>query len=194
MPKAKVWSSKTNDSLLLITYDISKEMKKFLLSLLPIVALMVFATSCDDDKDLPNVEISFTFDNARSDNGTVYVVQGDTLHLDGITVTSLDKGKEAGISAFPRFYLNGVPAPLFNISYTTPFSFDMEMDIPVSSEPYTLSMIANVFEVDKTIATAQCNIPIMVVATEEDIPDDAVNNTVKPDTKVSDSAVTPQSK
>ena len=46
-------------------------MKKFLLSLLPIVALMVFATSCDDDKDLPNVEISFTFDNARSDRKSV---------------------------------------------------------------------------------------------------------------------------
>ena len=168
-------------------------MKKFLLSLLPVAALLMFA-SCDDDNDLPNVDISFTFDNARTDNGTVYVVEGDTLHLDGITVTSLDQGKQAGISALPRFYLNGVPAPLFNISYTTPFAFDMEMDVPASEKPYTLSMIANVFQVDKTIATAQCNIPVMVVASEEDIPEDAVNNTVKPGTSVSDGIDAPQSK
>ena len=144
-------------------------MKKFLLSLLPVAALLMFA-SCDDDNDLPNVDISFTFDNARTDNGTVYVVEGDTLHL------------------------GGIPAPLLNISYTTPFAFDMEMDVPASEKPYTLSMIANVFQVDKTIATAQCNIPVMVVASEEDIPEDAVNNTVKPGTSVSDGIDAPQSK
>ena len=55
-------------------------------------------------------------------------------------------------------------------------------------------MIANVFQVDKTIATAQCNIPVMVVASEEDIPEDAVNNTVKPGTSVSDGIDAPQSK
>lgn len=168
-------------------------MKKLLLSLLPAAALLMFA-SCDNDNDLPNVDISFTFDNARTDNGTVYVVEGDTLHLAAITVTSLEQGKQAGISAFPRFFLNGVPAPLFNINYTTPFSFDMEMDVPASDKPYTLSMIANVFQVDKTIATARCYIPVMVVASEDDIPDNAVNNTIKPGTSVSDGIDTPQSK
>lgn len=161
-------------------------MRKFLLSLLPVVALMVFATSCDDDKDLPNVDISFSFDNARTDGGTVYVIQNDTLKLTGVTVTSRDQGKQAGLSAFPRFFLNDVPAPLFDINYSSPYSFNMVMDVPVSATPYALSMEANVFEVDKTIATAWCNIPIMVVATADDIPADAVNNTVKPETKIGD--------
>lgn len=164
-------------------------MKRFLILLLPLVAIFALA-GCHDDKDLPDVSISFTFDNPSTDNGVVYVVQGQTLNLKGITIKSRS-GKAAGISAFPRFFFDGYPAPLTNIVYESPYAFDMTMDFPVSDKPYALTMYANVFEVDKSIAQAVCVVPVMIVASEEDIPEDAKNDYVPSEPEITGPTDTP---
>lgn len=56
-------------------------MKKLFSLLLPLLALITVA-SCSDDKDLPDVDFGFQFENAvRGDDGKLYVVAGDTLKI-----------------------------------------------------------------------------------------------------------------
>ena len=57
-------------------------MKKllFLLLALPLLGL---AVSCDDDDNLPKVDITFSYTNGTVVGSQVYVVKPDTLYIDG---------------------------------------------------------------------------------------------------------------
>ena len=72
-----------------------KRLYLFLLALLPVIGL----TSCSSEDDLPQVDIQVTYSGATDIYEVLYVVQGNKLNIDAITVTPLDGTKRATIGA-----------------------------------------------------------------------------------------------
>ncbi len=73
-------------------------MKKFIYSLILLLPLTFGLTACDDDNDLPDVDVTVEISGGARIGQNIYVVAGDTLRIDSIGVTNLDPGKTAIIS------------------------------------------------------------------------------------------------
>ena len=73
-------------------------MKKLYYVLLMALPVLYFA-SCDDDNNLPDVDVSIQVDGGVSVDGKIYVVQGDTLKVESINVINNEEGKEAIITS-----------------------------------------------------------------------------------------------
>lgn len=138
-------------------------MKKllYLLLLLP----LGFFTSCTDDDDLPDVDVAVTISNVVNSNGYFYVVQGDTLKFDSITIKG-NNDKTAVINAVTyKWGLSVVgwnPIAPYNFSFLTGATrdglYNMELDFDIA-------------QVDKTMAFAILDFPIRVVTDASQLPD-----------------------
>ncbi len=135
-----------------------------LLAVLPVMAMSL--ASCSNDDDLPDVNIALDVENGTMVDGTIYVVQGDTLNVTGISVTNNEAGKNAAVTNV-RYYVNGYfigeslfsPFPAYTIT---------DEETPVGS--YDLGVACTVLAPDKSIASAALNYPFKVVASADDIP------------------------
>lgn len=135
-----------------------------LLAVMPVLALSL--ASCNNEDDLPDVNIELNVENGTMVDGTIYVVQGDTLNVTGITVTNNEAGKGAAVTNV-RYFVDGYfigeslfsPFPAYNITVA---------DTPVGS--YDLGVACTVLAADKSIASAALNYPFRVVASADDIP------------------------
>lgn len=143
-------------------------MKK-LLYLLLALPLAFFATSCNDDDNLPDVDVTFTFDNAVVKDGVVYVNQDSTLSITNIQTKSVGSDKAALIANI-RYFWNGFPAP--GLTWSN-FPIEIPMpQMPLVSEGYNvLGMNASILQVDKSMAFTYFRIPIATVADESSFPD-----------------------
>lgn len=151
-------------------------MKKFIYSILfAVLPLMAVSfVSCSDDDDLPNVDITVDVDNATIVNGTIYVVQGDTLDITAVNVKNNDTSKNAAITNV-RYFIDGYyfgtsffqPYPAYNIT---------DADTPVGK--YQLGITCTVLAVDKSIAQGVLSYPIVVVASADQIPSGSATTTI----------------
>lgn len=142
-------------------------MKKLFSLLLPLLALISVA-SCSDDKDLPDVDFGFQFENAvRGDDGKLYVVAGDTLKITSITVTNREEGKAAIITS-AGFYWDGYPV---GVSLVPPFPFNLYIVPQTPAGQHSLDVQCPVAAVDKELATAVVGFRVEVVESETDMPD-----------------------
>ena len=165
-------------------------MKKllYLLLMLP----LAFFASCSDDDDLPQVDLTLTLSGVTQYDGSFYAVKvqpsdtdteatltdnedgkdDDTLPegvitIDSFTAQSLTN-KNASV-ANAAFYIDGLYiAPSFNTSYVCAIT---TANLPVGT--HSLSVVANVLQVDKSIANAALNYTLKVVASADDLPDGA---------------------
>ncbi len=140
-------------------------MKKllYLLLLLP----LGFMASCSDDDDLPSVNVAVTIDNVVNANDQLYIVSGEPLKVQSITVEGLG-GNAAAISGV-NYILDHV-----DMGYTIVVPFGGEINpvyLPVGKHLFTLAF--DVLQVDKSIAYAQLSNIVTVVPTAEDLPDGA---------------------
>lgn len=152
-------------------------LKKFVYAIMmAIVPVLAFSlSSCSDDDDLPNVNVSLEVENGTIVDGTIYVVQGDTLNVEGIKITNNEAGKGAAVTNV-KYFVDGfyigeslfAPYPAYNIT---------DIDTPKGS--YSLGITCTVLAVDKTVAQAVLNYPIKVVASAEDIPGAGASSAVK---------------
>lgn len=138
-------------------------MKKlfYLLFLLPL-SLMV---SCNSDDDLPDVNIQVKFSNVVYTNNRVYVVQGDTLKVDGVYIQG-NGGKTAVISSISYIWNN------FRVAWSplAPFNMDFVTDY-TQPKNYLLTLNMDIAQVDKTLSYAVIDYPVTVVADAADLPD-----------------------
>lgn len=145
-------------------------MKKFvyaiMLAVLPVLAFSL--SSCHDDDDLPDVTIGLDIENGTFVDGTIYVVQGDTLNVTGITIKNNEAGKGAALTNV-RYYLNGF---FIGESLFSPFPASGLTDDETPVGKYDLGISCTVLAVDKSIAEAVLNYPFQVVESAEDIPSD----------------------
>ncbi len=135
-----------------------------MMAVLPVLAFSL--ASCSDDDDLPNVDVSINVENGSIVDGVIYVVQGDTLNIEGIKITNNEAGKGAAVTNV-RYFVNGfyigeslfAPYPAYNIT---------DAETPEGS--YSLGITCTVLAVDKSVAQAVLTYPIKVVAQATDVP------------------------
>lgn len=154
-------------------------MKQFIYLLLLLVPTFTLV-SCSDDDDLPNVRFDIAFANAVEHNGNVYVVKGDTAEVKSITVTNNEAGKAAFITD-AIYYWDGY---YIGSSFRDPFSFEFATTDKTPVGKHILDITCALFAVDKSPATAVVRYPVYIVASADDIPDQAtptakVNPSVK---------------
>lgn len=150
----------------MITNDkFMKSMKKFFYLLF---ALPLFFAACDDDDNLPQVDITVDFENATKVDDAMYVVKGDTLVVDAINVTNRESGKKA-IATGAIYYLDGLR---IGASVISPFYFRIPTD-NLPAQEYTLNIETEIFAVDKAPAYAVLGYNFKVVDSADDIPGNA---------------------
>lgn len=143
-------------------------MKKLLhlLFLLPIVLL----ASCSNDDDLAKVDLTLTLSGVTQTeaNGAFYVVSGDNITIEGVSVKPVGGTKEAAI-ANVMYYFGGVPL-IGNPANPFLGTFSTEGLVPGT---YSLSLTADVFQVDKSITQVATNYTVVIVDSVEDLPEGA---------------------
>lgn len=150
-------------------------MKKFLSLLLLALPLAFLNTACDDDNDLPNVDVSVAIENGTKVGNQLYVVRGDTLKIEGIYVKNNEEGKGATLIN-PSFYWDGL---YIGIAIYQPYAFnvvtvapDEEKGIPGTPlGRHTLSIEATLLAVDKEIANCLLQYTVNVVESADQIPE-----------------------
>lgn len=137
-------------------------MKKllYLLFLLPLCML----ASCHDDDDLPNVDVTVTVSNvAVVDGDDIYVVQGDTLRVDGVSV----KGNGSRATIYSVTYaLDGIS---FIVSPISPFGLSLP-SYNLKIGEFDLDLVFDLLQEDKTPATAAIDYDVHVVADKNALP------------------------
>ncbi len=142
-------------------------MKKILYLLL-VLPFAMMISSCSSDNDLPNVNVTMTFDNAAVDGNTLYVLQDSVFSLTGISTQTVGSDKSSTIANI-KYFWNGFPAPSLTWS---PLPMEINMaNMPVSeSGKCQLGLDATLLEVDKSIAYCTLIVPIQAVASVDDLP------------------------
>lgn len=143
-------------------------MKK-LLYLLLVIPFAMMISSCSSDNDLPNVNITMTFDNAAINDGAVYVLATDTFSITGLTTKAVDSNQQSAIVNV-KYFWNGIPAP--GLTWAgLPMDINMENMPLVEKGANILGLQATLLETDKSIAYTTINVPIVAVENEESLPD-----------------------
>ncbi|MBD5186224.1 MAG: hypothetical protein HDS92_06420 [Bacteroidales bacterium] len=153
----------------------------FLLALLPVIAL----SSCSSEDDLPDVEMSVTYSGATDIDNVLYVVQGNVLSIDALTVTPVDASKKATIGATAYYwnyqYVGTTIREPFGMSFDT-------ATMPVGD--YVLQINSTVYQVDKSVGQAYFTYLVKIVANESDVPGAVTGSgTDKPDVDVRSGAL-----
>lgn len=143
-------------------------MKKifYLLLLMP----LAFLASCNNDDDLPQVDLTVAMSNVYQDssNGKLYYVNDEEVApvIEGISATPVGGGKEATVtnvfySLNNRFRLFGTEE-----NPTTPV---VPTELLSDGTNY-INISAMVLQVDKSIAHCYLDVPFIVVDSTEDLP------------------------
>lgn len=143
-------------------------MKK-LLYLLLVIPFAMMVSSCSDDNDLPNVDITMTFDNAAVKDGSVYVLADDVFSITGLTTKAVDSNQQSAIVNV-KYFWNGIPAPGLTWS-SFPMEVNMEEMPLVEKGANILGLQATLLETDKSMAYTAINLPIVAVENEEALPE-----------------------
>lgn len=136
----------------------------FLALVLPVLAFV--ASSCDDDDDTPQVEISFTYRNGVVAENSVYAVQPDTLVIESINVKAVREGHKAIATPPVNFWLDGVPV---GTSFVAPYSIAFPTE-KLALGRHALDVSMGIAEEGYALSTAVARVYINVVADEADIP------------------------
>jgi hypothetical protein len=141
-------------------------MKKLLYLLVMALPLAFVSTSCNDDDDLPNVELNVSFSGGQFVEGTLFVVQGDTISIDSITITNLEKNKAAAITSATYYW----DAVCLGTSIVHPFKFQIVTSESTPIGEHLLQIETPILAVDKSAAIGVVNYNVQVVADSLDIP------------------------
>lgn len=155
-----------------------KIMKKFLILLLGLVSLPMVFTACDDDNDLPDVDVTVNFDNAvKDDDGPIYIVKGSPISVTSIEVTNREPGKKA-IATAAIYYLDGVR---IGASVVSPLAFSFPTE-NLETGTYDFNIELEILAVDKTPAFGVLGYKLKIVASADELPGGQVPDTPAPTT------------
>ena len=154
-------------------------MKKlfYLLFALPLLAFM--ASCDDDDKDLPNVDITIDYSGAVEVDGVVTLAQGEVLTINAINVTSVNTKKKA-ILGNVTYYIDGEPVGTTGVA---PYSAEVSTD-GLDVGAHSLAFFAQVLEEGKAPGFAVFSFPFMLTAPGEN-PGEG-SGTVTPEVRIQD--------
>lgn len=138
-----------------------KKVYYFLLMALPIL----FFASCDDEKSLPDVDVSIQIEGGVRVDGIIYVVQGETFSVEAINIQNREQGKEALITSATYSW----DYRYAGVSVTPPFGAEFETE-GMELGKHLLQIECPVFAVDKSPASLYMAYKVMIVESSEDIP------------------------
>lgn len=137
-------------------------MKKFFYLLL---ALPLFMVSCSDDDNMPDVNITAAFEGGTQVDGSYYVVKGDTLKVEGMTL--VNHGTEEATIGGVRYALDYMP---IGSSIIPPYGINIVTDnLPVGN--HLLQAEMPIYAVGYSICTGYVAKKITIVAEAADIPE-----------------------
>lgn len=132
------------------------------LALALVAVLPLIFTSCSNDDDLPEVNLSVAFSGASENDGVLYVVQGDNLVIDGLNVTPVAGSKKATLGATAYYW----DYQFLGTSIMEPFGMSINTErLPVGE--YLLQINTTVFQVDKSVGIAYISLPVVVVTADQ---------------------------
>ena len=138
-------------------------MKKLLYFLIALPMLIL--ASCHDENDLPDVNVGITYTGATSLDGSLYIVQGDTVTIDSVYVTPVNPNSRALVANVTYF----LDQRLMSYSPIAPFSMGfLTENLPVGK--HTLRLDMTVLEVDREPGTYYLLVPLTVVADSTKLP------------------------
>lgn len=158
-------------------------MKKFfyLLLALPLFASLA-ACNDDDDKNIPDVSVSIDYSGGTLNDGVLYVVKGETLSIEGLTVTPAP-GTGKAVLGQTTYIWDGRP---FYTTGIAPFAVDIDTE-DMAEGPHTLTVNTQIFQVDKSTGWGVFRYKVEIVAAAEDQPGDEGAGTDVPETTIADS-------
>ncbi|MCH5227294.1 MAG: hypothetical protein J1F16_05695 [Muribaculaceae bacterium] len=140
-------------------------MKKFyyLFLALPFALLM----SCNDDKNFSPVDMTLTLSGVTMVDNTFYTVADDIVTVNNLSVKAVD-GKNTALNNIV-FLLGNVPLPPTPGS-TIISGFSTE-DFPAGV--YSLGITGTLLQVDSPVKTFAVSYPLVIVESQDDLPDGA---------------------
>lgn len=148
-------------------------MKKFVYLLL--CALPLFAaTSCDDDNDLPDVDINIQISDAVFADGRIYAVAGTDFEIDGISVVNNEHGKSA-IIPYANYYFD---YQYIGQSVIEPYGYNIYLSEDIPAGNHLLEITMPVYAVDKSPAFAALAYEVVVVESADDLPQTGTTATI----------------
>jgi hypothetical protein len=149
-------------------------MKKLLFACLLALPLAFVAPSCDDDENLPDVELNVSFSGAKFIDGALFVVQGDTITIDSVTVTNLEKGKAAALMSATYYW----DAFRLGTAVVQPYKFQIVTNDSTPVGQHLLQIETPILADDKSAAIGVVSYAVEVVADSTEIPQLPVNNPI----------------
>ncbi len=129
------------------------------------LALPLFMVSCSDDDDLPNVGITANFEGGTQVNGSYYVVRGDTLYVEGMTLENY--GSDEATIGGVRYFLDYMP---IGTSIVPPYGISIVTDnLPVGN--HLLQAEMPIYAVGYSICTGYISKKVTIVGEAADIPE-----------------------
>lgn len=130
-----------------------------------LLALPLFMVACSDDDDLPQVDITATFDGGTQVNGNYYIVKGNTLVVEGMSLVNY--GKDEATIGGVRYFLDYMP---IGTSIVSPYGISIITDnLPVGN--HLLQAEMPIYAVGYSLCTGYITKKIVVVSESADIPD-----------------------
>ncbi|MDE7154250.1 MAG: hypothetical protein K2O00_07405 [Muribaculaceae bacterium] len=143
-------------------------MKKFLYLL---VALPLFVFSaCNDDDDVPNVDLDIQFSGVTVKDDVIYVVQGEPITIESVSlINNTDKKGTLGVVSYYWDYVR-VGSQVIS-PYTATFETNNE---PVGNHLLTLD--TGIYVEDYPICFGVAQFKVKIVASADELPDDGEVN------------------
>lgn len=141
-------------------------MKKYFYLLLAIPFLGLLA-ACHDDDSVPQVSVKVDYEGAVDVDGVLYVVQGEPFSITSVTVVP-DQGTGNAVVgpisyALDYSYIGTAEAAPYGVTFDTE---NMNLG------RHLLQLSGTIAQQDKSLASLNLSIRIMIVGSAEDIPVD----------------------
>lgn len=143
-------------------------MKKYIYLFISLLMPLMALTSCNDDDDLPQVDVTVSFGEMPVLDNVAYVVAGQPFVVNSVEAKSLN-GKECALGAV-AYYWDGF---LADINPIVPYNVSLPT-AGMAPGLHVFQVKANIYQVDKSIAAAWLQYKVQIVESESDIPADAV--------------------
>jgi len=137
-----------------------KRIFSYLLMALP----MLMITSCDDDHDLPPVNVTIDVSGVTEVDNALYVVQEDGFEVDAVNL--VNRGNKNAVIGATSYFWDG-----WHVGTTAqaPFAFEFNLD-ETQIGAHLFQVECSIYAVDYAPAVAQLSYKIHVVESADDIP------------------------
>lgn len=147
-------------------------MKRILFYLAFALPVLLLGACDDDGSDLPDVDFVIDMTGGVYYEGQIYVVAGQNLNINSISVVNNVQGKKAMIS-YVDYYWDYIRVAQ---SVVSPFAVELYINPNTPVGRHNLEIYAPVFATDKSPAFSLLSYTVNVVESESDLPGEGASS------------------